>query len=216
MTYHATAALLLATMLLGCGGQTDVRPRTGDDAPNITGSVPEGPAVEEVARNYSKLDVLTREPVLVDPQLAELCVGIWQQHVDDARKRSGPHAHTSIRIYMNEAGSTAFRNSVTKFPVGSVIVKEKQGLEYNSAETPSSQEAAKTSNGVGGMIKRHPGYDSAHGDWEYFYFQDPSKIEHGKLASCIECHRGASASDFVFGGWANRGSPDSAVGPPIR
>jgi hypothetical protein len=57
------------------------------------------------------------------------------------------------------------------------------------------------------MVKRAPGFDSAQGDWEYFYFDDPSKIESGRMASCIECHRTAKQTDYVFGLWANRAAP---------
>jgi hypothetical protein len=160
--------------------------------------------VEEIARGYTSLDLMTNEPVLVDPELAMLCVGVSQQHVDDPRERSGPHAHTSIRIYMNDIASAAFRRSVKTYPIGSVIVKEKQGLAYNTRAV-SGQHDSRTTDGVGGMIKRAPGYDPDHGDWEYFYFEAPSRIEHGTITSCIECHRGASASDYVFGRWAEGG-----------
>ena len=52
------------------------------------------------------------------------------------------------------------------------------------------------------MIKRAPGYDPANGDWKYFYFEDGSAVESGRIAPCIACHRGASDRDFVFGDWA--------------
>jgi len=55
------------------------------------------------------------------------------------------------------------------------------------------------------MIKRRPGYDPAHGDWEYFYFEDANKVESGKMNSCIQCHSGAADKDYVFGGWARGG-----------
>jgi hypothetical protein len=52
------------------------------------------------------------------------------------------------------------------------------------------------------MIKRPSGYDPSHGNWEYFYFENPSKIESGKITSCVQCHAGAADRDFVFGTWA--------------
>lgn len=160
--------------------------------------------VEDLARSYAELTLVTKEPALVDPQLASLCVGVRQQFVDDARKRNGPHAHTSVRIFMNEVATNAFRGRAVMYPVGSVIVKEKQGLDYDLVHDDGElkRSAAKTANGVGGMIKRPAGYNPEHGDWEYFYFEDPAKVEHGKIASCVECHRGAVATDYVFGGWA--------------
>jgi hypothetical protein len=88
------------------------------------------------------------------------------------------------------------------YPVGAVIVKEKQRLEPDGGGQVTGQEGSVASDGVGGMIKRLAGYDPEHGDWEYFYFEDPTKVEQGKIASCVECHRGAAATDYVFGGWA--------------
>ena len=63
----------------------------------------------------------------------------------------------------------------------------------------------------GGMIKRAPGYDPEHGDWEYFFFEDIAKIEHGKIASCVNCHHGAKDKDHVFKAWA---TPSSAPANP--
>ena len=210
----ASVASLLAISLLGCGeSETQVSPagvvnRINDvdrrgESQVVVGAVVN---VEDLARSYAELTLITKEPVLVDPQLASLCIGISQQAVDDARKRNGPHAHTSVKIFMNEIAAEAFRDRSTAYPVGSVIVKEKLGLEYDLVDANGERErnAAKTASGVGGMIKRAAGYDPKHGDWEYFYFEDPAKIEHGKIASCVECHRGASVTDYVFGGWADR------------
>ena len=168
---------------------------------NATPVASEVPAVEDVAQNYMQLQLVTKEPVLVDPQLAMLCVGVNQHLVDDAKKRAGPHAHTAVRIFMNDSAATAFRESAATYPVGSVIVKEKQGLEYR-VDTAVTEGSAKTRDGVGGMIKRAPGYDPTDGDWEYFYFEDAAKIERGTIRTCVECHRGAAARDYVFGDWA--------------
>jgi hypothetical protein len=82
-------------------------------------------------------------------------------------------------------------------------VKEKKALGYRSTTQP--QQMAKANDGVGGMIKRGAGYDSAHGDWEYFYFEDARKIESGRISSCVQCHTGAANKDYVFGGWASGG-----------
>lgn len=158
------------------------------------------PVVADIARSYRRLEAMTKEPVLVDRKLAMLCVGVSQQQVEEAQKQSGPHADTSVSIFMNEPAAVAFRQSSTTYPVGSVIVKEKHGLSYRPAG--GLQKTAQIHDGVGGMIKRAPGFDSAHGDWEYFYFEDASKIESGKIASCVQCHSGAAKTDHVFGGWA--------------
>jgi hypothetical protein len=164
---------------------------------------PTSPQVADIAREYQQLQSMTKEPVYVDPGLARFCRGVTQSEVEEARKRSGPHAHTAVRIYMNDLAANAFRRRSTAYPVGSVIAKEKAALSYHSEGR--EQAMTKAHDGVGGMIKRPPGFDPAHGDWEYFYFEDPSKIESGKISSCVQCHDGASARDHVFGGWAERG-----------
>jgi hypothetical protein len=43
-----------------------------------------------------------------------------------------------------------------------------------------------------------PGYDAANGDWEYFYYGGRSQFSSGRIANCIECHRAAEATDFVY------------------
>ena len=164
---------------------------------------PSSPRVADIARDYRQLQSMTKEPVYVDPGLAMLCRGATTSDVEKARKRSGPHAHTAVRIYMNELAANAFQQRSTAYPVGSVVVKEKTALSYHSEG--HEQTLTKPHDGVGGMIKRPRGFDAAHGDWEYFDFEDPSRIESGKIASCVQCHDGASTRDHVFGGWAGQG-----------
>jgi hypothetical protein len=155
----------------------------------------------QVAKDYKRFTSMTPKPVDVDPAISMLCIGASQRVVADARKTNGPHAHTAITIYMNDPAANAFNAATTPYPVGAVIVKEKKPYLFRSAD--SKPKMIKANDGVGGMIKRPPGYDPDHGDWEYFYFEDPAKIESGKLTSCVQCHTGAAAKDYVFGAWAN-------------
>jgi hypothetical protein len=93
----------------------------------------------------------------------------------------------------------AFQEQAKSYPVGSVIVKEKLMSSYYDSSTKIT---TKESGGVGGMIKRYPGFNTLSGDWEYFYFEDKSKIVCGKIASCVNCHDSA-IDDCVFGTWKN-------------
>ena len=145
------------------------------------------PAVQDVAKNYRQMRAVTTQPVYVDPRLMMLCRWLRPEEIEAAEKKNGPHAISQIKIYMNEPGAEAFEKASKQFPVGSIIVKEKQGLR----------------DGVGGMVKRPPGYDPDHGDWEFFYFEDPAKIESGRIASCVNCHD-AARQDHVFGDWAKK------------
>jgi hypothetical protein len=198
---------LPATEPAGTSGEPTVQPAavhaltSSATETSETPGEPTSPRVADIARDYKRLQSMTKEPVYVDPGLAMLCRGVTQREVEEARKKSGPHAHTAVLIYMDELAADAFRRKSTAYPVGSVIVKEKTGLGYDS----EAQERVKAHDGIGGMINRPPGFDPAHGDWEYFYFEDSSKVESGKISSCVECHGGASTRDHVFGGWAKPG-----------
>jgi Cytochrome P460 len=184
-------------------------PQTGESAQTsaTTAKVPVSPTetailkAKDVSRDYRQLRLMTKYPVSVDPALAGLCRGMTPGEIADARKRSGPHAISSINIFMNNVAVDAFQRSRTPYPVGSVIVKEK--CEYRDPV------------GVGGMIKRPPGYDPENGDWEYFYSEATSALESGKIGSCVECHRGASSRDYVFADWANQIPPaPRSLDPP--
>jgi hypothetical protein len=162
--------------------------------------------------SYRELKLMTPQPVLTNVELAMLCRGAMQADVEKATKTLGPHAYATINIYMNDEAAGVFRKhqaattqptsrpATVSYPVGSIIVKEKHGQGY-FVEGPK-RETATTLDGVGGMIKRPPGYDPDHGDWEYFYGETNKPVEAGKLESCIKCHTGAAATDHVFGVWA--------------
>jgi Cytochrome P460 len=144
------------------------------------------------------LERITAGEVEVNPGLAMQCVGVSQSQVDAARKQVGPHAHASIVVYMNDLAATAFRSKSSSYPVGAIVVKEKLTHGYkdeNRRAVPGGR------HGVGGMVKRSPGYDSKHGDWEYFYFENAEAVESGRISTCVSCHQSAKARDHVFGGW---------------
>jgi Cytochrome P460 len=147
------------------------------------------PQVSEIARNFTNYQRMTKDPVDVDPWVAMLCRGLTPEMVEQIRLKSGPHALMKILVYMNQPAALAFQNNQGSYPVGAVIVKQKQ-KSYISGE------------GVGGMVKRANGYDPENGNWEYFYFEDVNKIESGKIASCIKCHASVKNQDYVFGNWS--------------
>ncbi|TWT78530.1 hypothetical protein Pla123a_13230 [Posidoniimonas polymericola] len=157
-------------------------------------------SVEAAASGYETMNLMTAEPAVVNAELSALCVGVNDYHAAQARGRSGPHAHTAIKVYMNDSAANHFRGQQAPYPVGSIIVKEKQGMPYQDT-THDPWTEAHTHGGVGGMIKRVPGYNPLHGDWEYFYREDSNGLEQGKIASCISCHDNAADRDCVFGGW---------------
>lgn len=167
------------------------------DSPNKPAS--ESIKPEDIAKTYRTMVAMTKKPVYVDPMLAMLCRGANQNDIDEAKKHNGPHAYTQVMIYMNNSAAEAFNHAAKEYPAGAIVVKEKHGMLY--AGGPAGRRDQRTLDGVGGMIKRAKGFDPEHGDWEFFYYTDPAKIESGKIASCVNCHASAAGSDHVFGHW---------------
>lgn len=154
--------------------------------------------VEHIASNYSNYSRLTQNPVRVDAGLTLLCRAVTATDVDAVKSQFGPHAFHAIQIYANVAAQESLARKKFPYPVGAVIVKEKVVLSR------SGNLSGRT--GVGGMIKRAPGFDPEHGDWEYFYFEDAQRVDSGRIHSCVRCHLGAKQRDFVFGSWQDRDS----------
>jgi hypothetical protein len=168
----------------------------------------ERPLVSEIATNYLNFKKITKTEVAVSPQFAGLCRGFTPSEIAAMRERAD--ASVGVFIYMNDEAADTFGRNAKLYPVGSVVVKQKriQEKEYGMRELFHTGE-----NGVGGMVKRSPGYDSAHGDWEYFYFDDPAKIQSGRIASCVQCHETAKGKDYVFGTWNRLESEEGKWSP---
>jgi hypothetical protein len=177
----------------GCGGGFGQ-----GNMPNLV-----GPSVTDIARVYTNYPAASAPGVLVNANLAMLCRGVTPQDLDNVRRQHGPHANAAITVRMNDVALTAFSANAFPYPMGSVVVKEKH-LGSDWADRPRGR-IVSPPEGIGGMVKRSPGYDPEHGDWEYFYFEDPSKIEQGKIESCVGCHSSAKVKDYVFGTWTRAG-----------
>ena len=105
----------------------------------------------------------------------------------------------SIWVWGNEAAATVLGaesiEADARFPVGSVIVKQKAQLE--------DRQAPKV---VGVMIKREPGFDKRHDDWEFLTRAADGRVARGpaELPACYRCHKdgsfggGEKAVDYVF------------------
>ena len=185
----------LTGLLVGFGGLAAICRSPAQTLPPPTGE----PKVADIAAGYLSFHQITTNAVQVNPELAALCRGASQNEVEAARLQHGPHANAAILIHMNELAERAFTNGSRIYPVGSVIVKRKQLGGFRDSRTGNY--VVPVNNGVGGMVKRTAGFDAEHGDWEYFYFENPAKIESGPIAACAQCHQAARATDFVFGNW---------------
>lgn len=197
--------LVIVAAILGCDRRVADHPSSAAAGQPIVavsaGAAPldlgREPLVREIAESYTHLTRVTKEPVPIDPEFSGACAPAVTVRWEESQQAHGPHAKTSLTIYMNPPAAEAFAARPAKpYPVGSVIVKEKRAFTSQARD------------GVGGMVKRPPGYDPQHGDWEYFYFQDPARIESGRIAACVQCHSGAAGRDHVFGDWAPPASAD--------
>lgn len=74
------------------------------------------------------------------------------------------------------------------FPRGTIILKEK----FGDADGRNTELFT-------GMVKRHPGYNPACGDWEFFTVSGNAAgvLSRGRLQVCMDCHLEYRKSDFV-------------------
>lgn len=152
----------------------------------------------------TRLVKINTKPVSVSTEIFALCRGLTNEELAGMRQSgTGPHFLTSINVYANELAKPEFdKQKPEKFAVGSVIIKEKAETHSYGFNFPG----VSGKKGIGGMIKREPGYDSDNGDWEYFYQDEAGRLVSGKMKNCITCHSGTKQSDYVFGSWKNRSS----------
>ena len=179
MFRRAAIMVLVSCLLAAC------------DRPMQTPAASTSPDIARLAQSYKDLERMTEGPRYISSRLAVWCRAYTPGEVAREQKKYGPHAQTAVHIYMNKLASDALRSEARPFPVGAIIVQDRN-VSLSAAAV----------GGVGGMIKRPVGFDAAHGDWEYFSFTDPASIRSGRLNTCITCHTQAAHRDYVFGDWA--------------
>ncbi len=118
---------------------------------------------------------------------------IWGSPTASIRPKKPPkgsHETAFGVVYANDAAARVLLALAPgKFPVGSVIVREK--LANASATKPELLAA---------MIKREAGFNPAGGDWEFLLFDGAlTRVrERQKKGSCLACHASQQSRDFVF------------------
>jgi hypothetical protein len=120
---------------------------------------------------------LCRSPSLAEMQFLDSEHGVDQRLVLD---------------WLNPGAVTAYQHKDTlPFVVGAAIVKEKLVRDSDGTLTLVAR---------GVMIKRDAGFDAAHGDWEFAYWEPSAGLLAGPAESkhCGDCHAAAQATDFVF------------------
>ena len=113
---------------------------------------------------------------------------VWMRN--GGEKRHGPHFNHWIVVRVDRGRIDAFKAGDAPMPVGTTVVKEKHTDML--AKEPVAE--------YGAMVKREPGYDPEHGDWEYVYvvLKPQKNVTRGRLASCVKCHAHAKDQDYLF------------------
>ena len=133
------------------------------------------------------------KPHYIRSEFDHLCVGPSPDQRREILKN--PHVWKHITVYVNAQGEKAMAKRL-KFPVGSVIVKEKFANVAGKLPRPELTTV---------MIKRENGFNPKCGDWEFAVLDASGKklLERGKIDRCMKCHVGEASSDFVFGNYRN-------------
>jgi cytochrome P460 len=100
-----------------------------------------------------------------------------------------PHVSKFLSVFVNSVGREAMMTQKRpKFPVGSMIVKEK--FANPEDKDPELLTA---------MIKREAGYNPDNGDWEFLVLDGAASkmVERGRLTRCSGCHSSYGHNDFV-------------------
>jgi hypothetical protein len=200
--------LLAALAALGLGwacqgAQVAADPPPQQPSPNAPHAQPkaQAPAIPAPEAFRAWPYVYARENA--DAHLMLLCKVPSQQeleaHAKEEQARYGPHAQHAIAVRVNPEALDAYQTT-QPMPVGAVVVKEKWwgfspgGLNADPKRADLDKLPASTEYGM--MIKREPGYDPAHGDWQYVYVE-AGKVTEGRLPSCIQCHSQFKARDYL-------------------
>jgi hypothetical protein len=177
----------------GAGGGTgEFAGASGDAGAGLGGqggASASGLSVERAIADYRTWQQRTAQPVAISAQIFSLC---RLPTLPEQQFASSEHGQDRALLdWLNPGAGTGFAaNGATPFPVGAAIVKEKL--------VPSA--SGYTLAALGVMIKRQPGFDSPHADWEFAYWEEaPGLLQGGPEAEyCGGCHAGARASDLVF------------------
>jgi hypothetical protein len=146
--------------------------------------------------DFADWPAATDSPVHVSPLATYFCALYrapdsprgWVQN--GGEKRHGPHFQHWIVVRVSPTAIEPFKAGDAPMPVGTTVVKEKHTDIL--AKEPVAE--------YGAMVKREPGYDPEHGDWEYVYvvLKPQKNVTRGRLESCIECHAHAKDQDYLF------------------
>jgi hypothetical protein len=166
------------------GGGRSAAAGGGEDA----GSADAGPTLLEAMQDYRGWTKRQAAPRKISAEIFALC---RLPSLAETKFTESVHGKDlALLDWVNEPAARGIAaGGKPAFEVGSAIVKQKLlGLDANSGVAA-----------LGIMVKRQPGFDPAHGDWQFGYWEETPGLMSGAEAasSCGGCHKG-SATDFVF------------------
>lgn len=147
------------------------------------------PTVSEIMDQYRAWQPQSADAVPISAYIFGLCrlPTLAEQEFADSE-----HGHERyLRDWANpQAEAGIARRGMPPFGEGSVIVKEK----YVATGTGRDLVA------IAMMIKREPGFEPTHGDWDYAYYEPNLGViqTNEQSAYCSGCHAGAASTDFVY------------------
>ena len=152
---------------------------------------PKTPSILESVQGYQKWAKANPKPVLLSTSLDVLCRGVMPEEHEYYEKQN-PHFDRYLTVFVNDIGKDAMMKGGT-FPVGSVIVKQKQSGSH--WDKPTAKPIMSTV-----MVKREKGYNPKCGDWEFAALDDKATKTNGegKMESCMKCHQDQAKKDFVY------------------
>lgn len=136
---------------------------------------------------YKDWTKVNDKPQYMPSRVAMMCIRPSQAQIDEEAKN--PHIEKFITVYVNSIGKDEILTKKNpKFPVGTVIVKEK--LASPDSKNPELLTV---------MIKRDKGFNAEVGDWEFMTLNGAATeiTARGKLENCMACHLGYKDNDFV-------------------
>ena len=152
--------------------------------------------VKDDTVNYRQWTQVNEKPLQMSSWVDMMCT-------DSPKLRmlrfNDPHAGKFFVVYVNSIGKSAMLTQATpKFPVGTVIVKEKLPAKAETAEWKGKRPYPKPEL-LTVMRKREKGYFPKGGDWEYSVMDGTGQttLKSGKLKACASCHEQYAATDFV-------------------
>jgi Cytochrome P460 len=172
----------------GSGGEAGVAAGGGGDAGAEDGGVTARPTLAEAMQEYRGWMKRQAAPRQTSAEIFSLC---RLPSLAETKFTESVHGKDlALLDWLNEAAARGIAaGGKPAFPVGAAIVKQKLlGLDADAKVAA-----------LGIMVKRQSGFDPAHGDWEFGYWEQTPGLKSGSEAanSCGGCHKG-SPTDFVF------------------